>query len=75
MLEVGPCDYEAELSPLSLQPAFLAAAASPAQVRKEKSVQLALLEEIEGATRPPISEAWASAEERYPVPAEGPLQP
>ncbi len=61
MLEVGPCDYENELNPVSLQPAFLAAGASSAQVRAEKNVQLDLLDQIESG-RTPMADAWAGAE-------------
>src|SRR4029434_11210744 len=36
MLEVGPCDYEDDLEPLSLQVRFIAAEASNAQIKAEK---------------------------------------
>jgi len=64
MLEVGPCDYEAELEPLSLQPAFLAAGASPAQFQKEKLTQLDLLKQMEPDLRAPVADVWGAADER-----------
>jgi hypothetical protein len=75
MLEVGPCEYEAELQPISLQAGFLAAGATTGQIVKEKAAQLGLLAQIEDTTRRPISETWAAAEERRPVSDEPAAEP
>lgn len=75
MLEVGPCDYEDELEPISLQPAFLAAGATTSQILQEKAAQIGLLEQIESAARAPIHETWAAAEESEPVSAETAIEP
>jgi hypothetical protein len=75
MLEVGPCDYEDELEPLSLQARFIAAEASNAQIKAEKDTQLDLLAQIEPTAGPPIRETWAAAEERVPVPEQGAIEP
>jgi hypothetical protein len=75
MLEVGPCDYEDELEPLSLQVRFIAAEASNAQIKAEKDTQLDLLAQIEPTAGPPIQETWAAAEERAPVPEQGAIEP
>ena len=75
MLEVGPCDYEAELQPISLQAGFLAAGATSAQVVKEKAAQLSLLAQIEDKPRRSIADAWAAAEERKPVPEKPAEEP
>jgi hypothetical protein len=75
MLEVGPCDYEDELEPVSLQPRFFAVGASNAQIKAEKDTQLNLLAQIEPTARPPIREIWAAAEERVPVPEQGAIEP
>jgi hypothetical protein len=75
MLEIGPCDYEDELEPVSLQPRFFAVAASNAQIKTEKDAQLNLLAQIEPTAPPPIRETWAAGEERVPVPQQGAIEP
>jgi hypothetical protein len=60
MLEIGKCDYEQELKPLSLQGALLAATATSAGVMKEKTVHMDLLEQMPSPAREPV---WKTVDE------------
>jgi hypothetical protein len=71
MLEIGPCDYEDELQPLTTPPR-LTADAPVAALQAEKAVQAALLDGVVEAA-PPVTEAWAYTDGRdEPVEEERP---
>jgi len=54
---------EVELVYETMQPAFLAAGAAPAQLQKEKLTQLDLLKQMEPEQREPIADIWGAAEQ------------
>jgi hypothetical protein len=63
MLEIGPCDYEAELRPLTDVPS-LTADAPVAELLAEKDVKERMVEAaIRGA--PPVATAWADTDDVY----------
>ncbi len=67
MLEVGPCDYEAELQPISSAPA-LTADSGVGALQEEKNVQVGLRSGILEAA-PPVQEGWADTDDAdEPVP-------
>jgi hypothetical protein len=61
MLEIGPCDYEAELEPLTEAPQ-LTADAPVAALMAEKEAQRALLDGVVEQA-PPIADAWAATDD------------
>ena len=63
MLEIGQCDYEQELQPVSLQGALMAASATAASVMKEKAVHMSLLEQMPSPTAAPV---WKSGNDTNP---------
>lgn len=63
MLEIGKCDYEQELQPVSLQGALMAASATAASVMKEKAVHMELLEQMPSPTAAPV---WKSVNDTNP---------
>jgi hypothetical protein len=60
-LEIGPCDYAEELTPLSNQPRFTAASASPAAHLQEKERQEALSAGLDAAWQP-VSVTWGDVD-------------
>jgi hypothetical protein len=62
MLEIGPCDYVAELRPLSDQPR-LTAESAVAALHEERRTQQALIGRLGDGAAPPIAEAWAATDE------------
>ncbi len=54
MLEIGKCDYEKELQPLSLQGALTAATVTTAAVVQEKAVQMDLLDQMPSPAAEPV---------------------
>jgi hypothetical protein len=63
MLEIGPCDYEAELRPLSAQPQ-LTADSPVAALNAEKRTQEDLLDQLPQSVAP-VADAWAQTDELY----------
>jgi hypothetical protein len=61
MLEVGPCDYEDELEPLSEAPQ-LTAGSPVADLQREKALQAELLAGVVESA-PPVAEAWAETDD------------
>jgi hypothetical protein len=61
MLEIGPCDYEAELEPLTEAPQ-LTADAPVAALLAEKQTQDGLLAGVTESA-PPVAEAWAGTDD------------
>jgi len=61
MLEIGPCDYLDELTPLSAAPQ-LTADSPVASLQQEKELQQALMGELT-ATAPPVAVAWGDTDE------------
>ena len=71
MLEIGPCDYAAELEPLSDAPT-LTADSPVAQHQQEKALQGELLAGVVESA-PPVAEAWAATDDLdEPSPDEAP---
>lgn len=69
MLEIGPCDYEAELRPLS-EAARLTADSPVAALQAERATQEELMTGVVEAA-PAVSEAWAGSDEvEEPQPAD-----
>ena len=78
MLQIGPCDYQAELRPLSSLPVLAAAVVSAPQLAAEKAEQNRLLSEFLAAAPAPPAGAPAAveggllaAEPREPTGADG----
>ena len=63
MLEIGKCDYEQELQPVSLQAGLLAASATTANLMKEKAVHISLLESM---SEPVAEPSWAVTDDTDP---------
>ena len=63
MLKIGPCDYEAELLPLSAQPQ-LTADSPVAALNAEKRAQEDLLDQLPQSMAP-VADAWAQTDELY----------
>jgi hypothetical protein len=63
MLEIGPCDYEGELRPLTDAPA-LTADAPIADLLAEKEVKERMVEAALAAA-PPVEAAWADTDDTY----------
>lgn len=63
MLEVGPCDYEDEIRPLSNPPGLTLTADSPvADLQQEKRTQQALMSGVVESA-PPVETAWAATDD------------
>jgi hypothetical protein len=63
MLEIGKCDYEQELQPVSLQGALMSATATSASVMKEKAVHMDLLEQMPSPAAEPV---WQTTDDIDP---------
>jgi hypothetical protein len=61
MLEIGPCDYVAEIHALTPPPAAILQPTAPAVRSFEKSLQKDMLAEFIGKLRP-VSQGWRAAE-------------
>lgn len=63
MLQIGKCDYEGELTPLSLTGGLLATGMANVSLVDEKNTQLDLLAQLESFGQRPVKVAWATTDE------------